>query len=181
MKPSRGPVLVLACLLATAVAAGVWLLRPPRNLVGETLDLEGRLLSGGMAGRELEAGIDRVIRNVDKLGREDVKKVREALRAQWLQVRQAGIDEYFAADASGREALLDRYIERLRLVRELEMAVDPRATGQPPRPRRPNGAKGKAADGDDAAKLFVIYRDALLARAAARRIRLPGHLLEPPL
>ncbi|NDC63480.1 MAG: hypothetical protein EBZ59_05720 [Planctomycetia bacterium] len=187
-SPARRGPLVLACLLlAAATAAGVWFLRPSRNLVDETLDLQRRVLAGGLAEADVGEGIDGVIRNVDKLRRDDVKRVRDALREEWVRVRQAAMDEYFAADPAGREAVLDRDIKRLRIARELEMAVDPRATGRPPQPGRPGrgrkpqgqGRGNASGSGEaDAEKLSRLYREALTARAAARRISLPVHLLD---
>jgi hypothetical protein len=172
----------LAAVLSAVVLAAVglwWLLPQGKGLVEETLSLQSRLLVGELTGPERRAAVVQVTRNIDKMSRQDVKTVRDALQADWGRLRKQAIDEYIAANAADRDALLDRDIGRLVAMGELVFAANPRATGQPPNRRGPKKAadapgKGKAASIEKPADR---YRVALVSRAKRRGVAVPEWLL----
>ncbi len=170
------------CVVVILLAAGcfAWFLSRGDEIVGETLALQQRLLAGESTGRELKAGVSRVIKNVDTMNRADVKTVRDALTGDWRRLQQAGIDEYFEAEKVDRESVLDRDLRRITAVAELWFATNPRSSGTPP--RQPASGSGKAATSaaDPRAKLFDIYRAALVARALTLGVSVPQWLLAPP-
>ena len=150
-----------------------------KGLVDETLALQTRLLAGELAARDRRSGVAQVTRNIDKMGREDVKKVRDAFVADWQRLQQQGIDEYFAAGEADREPLLDRDITRLGTAGELWFATNPRSNGKPPRPRKPTKSTAKPGKTTvtPAVQLLDIYRTKLLARAGKRGVSVPEWLL----
>ena len=170
------------CVVVILLAAGcfAWFLSRGDGIVGETLALQQRLLAGESTGRDLKAGVSRVIKNVDTMNRADVKTVRDALTGDWRRLQQAGIDEYFEAEKVDRESVLDRDLRRLTAVAELWFATNPRSSGTPP--RQPASGSEKAAKSlvDPRAKLFDIYRAALVARALTLGVSVPQWLLAPP-
>jgi len=164
------------------VAGGVsWFFMRTKGLVDETLSLQTRLLAGELTGRDRRSGVMQVTRNIDKMDREDVKKVRDAFSAEWRRLQQQGVDDSFAADEADREALLDRDIDRLVTAGELWFATNPRSNGLAPRPRKPKNAAAKPRETKltQAAQLLDIYRTKLLARAGKRGVTLPDWLLGP--
>jgi hypothetical protein len=171
--------LVLGMLLA---AGGVsWFFLRTKGIVDETLSLQTRLLAGELTARDRRSGVAQVTRNIDKMDREDVKKVRDAFTADWRRLQQQGIDDYFAAGEADREALLDHDIERLVTAGGLWFATNPRSNGQPPKPRKPKPAASKPGQAkvSPAAQLLDMYRTKLLARAGKRGVTLPDWLLGP--
>ena len=171
--------LVLGMLLA---AGGVsWFFLRTKGIVDETLSLQTRLLAGELTARDRRSGVAQVTRNIDKMDREDVKKVRDAFTADWRRLQQQGIDDYFAAGEADREALLDHDIQRLVTAGELWFATNPRSNGQPPKPRKPKKAASKPgpAKVSPAAQLLDMYRTKLLARAGKQGVTLPDWLLRP--
>jgi hypothetical protein len=168
--------LVLGMLLA---AGGVsWFFLRTKGLVDETLSLQTRLLAGEVTARDRRSGVAQVTRNIDKMDREDVKKVRDAFTADWRRLQQQGIDDYFAAGEADREALLDHDIERLVTAGELWFATNPRSNGQPPKPKKAASKPGQAKV-SPAAELLDMYRTKLLARAGKQGVTLPDWLLRP--
>jgi len=170
---------VLGLLLA---AGGVsWFFMRTKGIVDETFSLQTRLLAGEFTGRDRTAGVMQVTRNIDKMDRDDVKKVRDKFSTEWRRLQQQGVDAYSAAGEADREALLDRDIDRLVTAGELWFATNPRSNGQPPNPRKPKQAASKAgqAKGTQAAQRLDIYRTKLLARAGKRGVTLPNWLLGP--
>jgi uncharacterized membrane protein len=164
------------------VAGGVsWFFMRTKGLVDETLSLQTRLLAGELTGRDRRSGVMQVTRNIDKMDREDVKKVRDAFSAEWRRLQQQGVDDSFAADEADREALLDRDIDRLVTAGELWFATNPRSNGLAPKPRKPKKAAVKPgqAQVSPAAQLLDIYRTKLLARAGKRGVTIPDWLLGP--
>ena len=81
-----------------AVGALVWFWMGGEGIVGETLAIQRQLLNGEVSGRDRQAGLRLITRNVDRMDRDDVQAVRAALTADWRRMQQAGIEEYFAAD-----------------------------------------------------------------------------------
>lgn len=170
---------VLGVLLA---AGGVsWFFMSAKGIVDETLSLQTRLLAGELTARDRKSGVAQVTRNIDKMDRDDAKKVRDAFMADWRRLQQQGMDDYFAAGEADRETLLDHDIERLVTAGELWFATNPRSNGQPPKPRNPKKAASKPGQSkvSPTAQLLDMYRTKLLARAGKRGVTLPDWLLGP--
>ena len=175
--------LLLASLVGVGlVAGGAWFFVRGKGSVDETRGLQESLLAGDLSGRDRASGVSRVIRNIDKMDREDVKKVREAFMAEWRRLKRQGIDEYHAAGEADRESLLDRDIGRLVTAGELWFATNPRSSGQPPNRRKPKAAATKPAKAkeNEGGQRFDLYRVALLGRAKTRGIAVPEWLLDGP-
>ena len=172
-----------ALMLGVLLAAGglSWFFMRTKGLVDETLSLQTRLLAGEFTGRDRTAGVMQVTRNIDKMDRDDVKKVRDAFSTEWRRLQQQGFDDSIAADEADREALLDRDIDRLVTAGELWFATNPRSNGLAPKPRKPKKAASKPGQAKvtQAAQLRDIYRTKLLARAGKRGVTLPDWLLGP--
>jgi len=170
---------VLGLLLA---AGGVsWFFTRTKGIVDETLSLQTRLLDGQLTGRDRRSGVAQVTRNIDKMDRDDVKKVQDAFSTEWRRFQQQGVDDYFAAGEADREALLDHDIDRLVTAGELWFATNPRSNGLAPKPRKPKKSASKPGQSKatQAAQLLEIYRTKLLARAGKRGVTLPDWLLGP--
>jgi hypothetical protein len=171
-----------ALLLAVLLAAGAasWFFVTGKGLVDETIAVQASLLAGEFSGRDRSSGVMRVTRAIDKMDREDVKRVRDAFTAEWRRLLQQGIDDYFAAGEADRKTLLDRDIDRLGTAGELWFATNPRSNGQPPKSRKPKSVASKpGAKVSPEAQLRDTYRTALLARAGKRGISVPDWLLGP--
>ena len=164
------------------VAGGVWFFVRGKGLVDETRGLQVSLLAGDLKGRDHASGVTQVIRNIDKMNREDVKTLRDAFMAVWRRLRRQGTDEYHAAGEADRASLLDRDIGRLVTAGELWFATNPRSSGQPPNRRTPKNSPQKAAKAkeNEVVQRFDLYRAALLGRAKARGIAVPDWLLDVP-
>jgi len=179
---TRQRALAASVLGVLLVAGGVsWLFMRTKGIVDETLSLQTRLLAGDLTGRDRKAGVAQVTRNIDKMDREDTKKVRDAFADEWRRLQKRGIDDYFAAGEADRESLLDHDIDRLVTAGELWFATNPRSNGQPPRPRKPKTVASKPGQAkvSPAAQLLDIYRTKLLARAGKRGVSVPEWLLGP--
>ena len=179
---TRQKALAVSVLGVLLVAVGMsWFFMRTKGLVDETLSLQTRLLAGELTGRDRTAGVMQVTRNIDKMDRDDVKKVRDAFSKEWRRFQQQGVDDSFAAGEADREALLDRDINRLVTAGELWFATNPRSNGLAPKPRKPKQAVSKPgqAKGTQAAQQLDIYRTKLLARAGKRGITVPDWLLGP--
>jgi len=172
-----------ASLLGVLVAAGgmSWFFMSAKGIVDETLSLQTRLLAGELTARDRRSGVAQVTRNIDKMDRDDAKRVRDAFMADWRRLQKQGIDDYFAAGEADREALLDHDIERFVTAGELWFATNPRSNGQPPKPRKPKKAASKPGQAkvSPTAQLLDMYRTKLLARAGKRGVTLPDWLLGP--
>jgi len=169
----------LALVMLLAAGGLWWLFMRGKGVVDETLALQTRLLEGKVTGRDRAAGVAMVTRNVDRMDRGDVKKVRDAFAKEWRRLNGEAFDEYIAAGDEDREALLDRDISRAVTAGELWFATNPWSNGQPPKPRKPKPAPSKTGQAkvSQAAQLFEAYRSALLARAKKRDISVPDWLL----
>lgn len=173
-----------------AVSAGVllafgtlvWFWMGGEGIVGETLAMQRQLLKGEVSGRDRQAGLRLITRNVDRMDRDDVQAVRAALIADWRRMQQAGIEDYFAANGGDKEALLDRQIGRLVTAGDLWFATNPRSSGMPPRPRpkAKDAADPAKTHGSPAVQLFESYLAAIEVRARAQGISLPVWLLKLP-
>ena len=183
MNAKRG-LIAGAVVILLAVGGLALFLSRGGGLVEETLALQQQLLAGEASSRELKAGVDRVMRNVDKMSRKDVKAVRVAFNADCRRLQEAGIDAYFAAADEERESLLDRDVRRLVAAGELWFATNPWSSGKPPpaRPRPAAKAKETPPTPEATARIerFEGYRAALVARAGKNRVSVPQWLLVPP-
>lgn len=136
------PWLVVAVIaVLVALMAGVWLLWPREDKVAAVTELQQRLLSAG--GPPRRADVDRVIRTVDRMSRDELRTTYRAAGEQWKQVKQDAINAYFQAAAADRPAVLDNHIARMVAYHDLLVAMNPRS--QPdspaylPRQRRQRG------------------------------------------
>jgi len=173
-----------------AVAAGlgivvlgicVWLfLGRGKTLVDKTLDMERRLLLGEATGRDGKRVVAEIIRNVDRMPRDDVKEVQRVLEEEWQRSRQSDIDAYFSAAPDDKRSILDRSIDRALAYRDLSFAVNPRASSLDGRRRKPRAKDARPRAGQTAAdkaaqrQLQQRYDDALRQRARERKIDLPA-------
>ena len=178
---TRRKALAAAVLVAILAAGGLsWFFMRTKGLVDETLSLQARLLAGDLTGRDRTVGVMQVTRNIDKMDREEVRRVRDASTAEWRRLQKQSLEEFHAAHAGDHEPLLDRDIDRLVTAGELWFATNPRSSGQPPKPRKtkqPAQKPGKPKD-TAAAERFDKYRAALVSRAKKRSVALPVWLLE---
>lgn len=174
-KPRRRwPWLLLGIGLVLLVGGGgylAWSLAR-RDPVAETVALQRSILDAASA-RERSAGIDELIRRVDRLPRQELQRVREALGAESSRVRRESIDRYFSAAESERPALLDADIDRLLALQELWFAVNPQASWRPPSLPRSRPRRGEREQDADARKLAELYTEALAVRARQRGLDLP--------
>ena len=133
---SRTPAIVggVVAALVLAMVGWWWLGRDDR--LSTTLELQQKLLADELAGRQQRLAVDRIIRNVDTMDREQVQELRESLTDAWTQIEQQSIDEFFAAPAAEKPALLDRDLERRELIRELRFALGNNSWGRRPKPKK---------------------------------------------
>ncbi len=140
------PWLVVAALaLVAALAAGIWLLWPREDKLGEVIAIQKQLLESG--GRPSRSSIDQLIRTVDRLDRREIGSAYRAAGEEWKRIRQEAIDAYFQAAAADRPRLLDEHITRMVAYHDLLVAMNPGAQpGAPamlPRDRRRRDPQAK--------------------------------------
>lgn len=168
-RPSRawqGTLVAVALLLVAGVGAAWWLLRPRRDRVADTIATQRELLAAGAAARR--GDVDRIIRNVDHMSRDEVKKVHAALTKEWEELRREMERRYLAAPANERLGLIDANLDQWVMFRELLLAITPSANPQrAPRRGRPRPA---AVAANQAAAPEQQYVEAIRARATARGI-----------
>jgi hypothetical protein len=183
VAPSQGrgrgwlfPLLAGMGILLAVGALGPWWRRVDR--VSAAIELQAEALTAESRRSEKKA-VDAIIRHVDRMDREEIRKVRNALDKQLSDVRQQSMDRYFAADVQARPALLDADLDRLQTVRELWLAVTPQAGPQAGSPggRRPGNLRrrpptpGKQSESER--RLVELYTAALQERAQKRGLSLP--------
>ena len=182
-KPSWPLRIALAAGLLIAIAApAAWFLWPQKNRVSETAEMATQLLDKG--GTPDKQAIRQLVKNVDQMPRDQLVKVWQAIRREWIQVRQTSMERYFSAPTTEKPELLDAEIARLQALPELMLALNPDADPTKPpripreRPRRKKGDKkeDKAAEKAEADRLAMNerYDDAVIARAKARGVPLPA-------
>jgi len=120
--------LAVAVVFFAVVAAAGWWWWPREDKLGDVLQLQQKLLAGDAR----RGDIDRVIRTIDRMDRDDIRAAYRAAGASWKAIEQSAIDAYFAADAAERPQLLDEHLDRLAAFHELLVAMNPRS--------RPDGA-----------------------------------------
>lgn len=166
---------ILAALLLAGLVGGIALATRSlwsRDRVAETVALQREILAAGTA-RARAAGIDDLIRRVDRLPRKDLERVREALGAEVARARAESIDRYFSAAEAERPALLDADIDRMLSLQELWFAVNPQAAWRPPSLQRARPRRGDGEQDADARKLADLYSQALAERARQRGLDPP--------
>lgn len=178
--PAFGRRAVAAGLGLVVVGLGAWLFfGRGENLVDETLEMERSLLLGEATGREGRRVVDEIIRNVDRMPRDDVKEVQRVLEEEWRRSRQSDIESFFSAAPDEKRSILDRSIDRALAYRDLRFAVNPRASTPDGRRRKPRANDARPRAGQTAAdkaaqrQLQERYDDALRQRARERKIDLP--------
>ena len=168
--------------LLAALAAGVWMLWPREDKVADVTKLQQRLLSAG--GPPSRADVDRVIRTVDRMSRDELRATYRAASAEWKRIKQEAINAYFQAAAGDRPALLDGHIARMVAYHDLLVAMNPRARPDSPaylpRDRRrgdraeaPKPAADERAE-KDSRELAERFEVALKAHAKAAGRPLPN-------
>ena len=169
--------LMLAGLLVAIAAPAAWFLWPQENRVTETAELATQLLDKG--GTPDKQAIRQLVKNVDQMPRDQLTKVWQAIRREWIQVRQTSMERYFSAPNTEKPELLDAEIARLQALPELMLALNPDADPtKPPRIPKPRPSKKKgneAAQKAEADRLAMNeqYENAVIARAKARGVPLP--------
>jgi hypothetical protein len=162
VAPSRQRAWIVAAALVLVATAAALLLRRGPDRLAEIRALQQAALAEGTAPA---ADLGRIIRNADRMSREQLRAVRDELVADWRQRYREGVDRYLAAPAADKTALLDEQIDRMNAVCALLDALNPTANpGRHPRLPRPDGDSGPAA---------TTYQQALATRAGQRRVRLP--------
>ena len=176
-----------AALLAVLAAVAIWWFWPKSTQVPEMVALAKSLLDNG--GKPDKQAIRQVVTSVDRMPRDDLFTLWQAVGEEWRRRRQEAIDRYFTASAAEKPQLLDQEIERLKALRELMIALNPQADPDDP-PRMPrDGGRGRRGRGNDpkakpvdeaAAKaaadrraVVERYEEALAIHAKSRRIALP--------
>lgn len=155
----------VAGLLVAGAGAGWWLLRPAGDRVTETLALQRELLAAGAASVR-RADVDRIIRNVDHMSRDEIKQVRAALVKEWREMVREKARRYVMAPADKRPGLIDADLASWVTFRELLSAAtpgaDPRQARRSGKPR-PAATPGRGRPGPE-----EQYVAAIVARAKAR-------------
>jgi len=175
--------LVVAVLAVLAgLAAAIWLLWPREDKVAAVTALQQQLLAAG--GPPRRADVDRVIRTVDRMSRDELRAASKAAGAEWKRVKQEAIAAYFEAAAAARPSLLDDHISRMVAYHDLLVAMNPGARpGAPaylPRDRRrrgePEPPKPAVDEQAEAARRQLVERfdAAVEAHAKARGRQLPA-------
>lgn len=164
--PSRAGRWGLAAAVLLALIGGAWWLVPRDDRIAETTRLQEDVLAATLKGRERRQAIDQIIRNIDKMTREQATEVRDALVSLWTRLERESVDAYAAAPADERDALLDRDLVRYQVFRELRFAVAARA------PRRGRGRDEGAAEDPARRDLNRMYQNALRERAKDKGVSL---------
>lgn len=162
-----GRIVVVVGLLAAALGAGWWFLRPRSDRVAETLALQGELLAAGSAAAR-SRDVERIMRNVDHMTADEVKRVRTALTQEWQKLRREMSGRFSAAQPAEKDDLADADVDRWVTFQRLQEAVNPGARpqrgGRQARPPKA-GAGSPGRQPPDAQ-----YVEAVRARAKARGI-----------
>lgn len=174
--------LVVAVLAVLAgLAAAIWLLWPREDKLAAVTAMQKELLAAG--GPPRRSDVDRVIRTVDRMSRDELRAAYKAAGEEWKRVKREAIDAYFQAAAPDRPTLLDDHIARMVAYHDLLVAMNPGSgPGSPaylPRDRRRRGEPEPPKPAADAAaeaarrQLGERFDAAVAAHAKARGRELP--------
>jgi len=153
--------------LLAVVAAGALLLGRSRDdLVGTTAQIQSGLLEGRLDDSARKKAIAEVIRNADRMTKEELETARRSLEQEWQRLRDKAIDTFFAAPEGDRPRLADEGIDLTLAYRKLRFGLSPQARDEGGRRQRP-------PKDQDQRKLFDRYAEALSAQAKLRGISLP--------
>lgn len=144
--------------------------------------LQRQLLTMTASAGEARASLTTIMRHVDKLDLEAQRRLRDTVRDEWRRLQQEDMDAYFAAADTDRDATLDKALDRLQLIGQLNEAFAPdgmRARSQRSKePKRTAGDRPKTAPLSDDQKIAAadrrkaieLYATALEKRANERGI-----------
>lgn len=155
----------VAAVVALAVAG--WMLRSSRpDLLGSTAAIQSGLLEGRLDEAARKQAVAEVIRNADRMTKEELDSARKSLDEEWQRLRDLAIDAFFAAPEGERASLADRGIDLTIAYRKLRFGLSPQARDDGGRRQRPPKDRERR-------KLFERYGEALVAQAKKRGIALP--------
>jgi hypothetical protein len=109
------------------LAAGGWyLLRPSRasRIAAETIRLQAELLAGEGAPAASAVRIEEIMRNVDRLPPDEIRRVRESLFRRLKEMREESLSRFHDALPVERTTLLDADLERIQIAQAIVDATD---------------------------------------------------------
>lgn len=186
------------------VGAAVWFLMPSRasRLASRTIAMQEKLLAAAAEPATRRQAVEEIMRNVDKLPPDEIRRVRDALFEQINEIRLESLERFAAATADERTALLDEDLGRIRLVRGLLDATDQggmrpftekelrdreerrrqQAEGQkkPPTPAKTAKRESRPRRATVDQKQVAEYMEALTKRAKEKNVDLGRMFSRPP-
>lgn len=187
-----------------AVVGGLAYLRPSRSsrIASETIQLQEQLLANVSERSVSDGRVEQIMRNVDQLQPDEIRRVREALFERLKQMREESLSRFTDALPVERTALIDGDLERIQLARAIldatdqggmraftEAEVTEREERQ--RQRESESRKGAAPPGrpapqpesrtqTDEQKRVAVYFEALTKRAKEKKVELGRMFGRPP-
>lgn len=111
-------------MVAAGLAGLVWWVSRP-SVASQTIALQMKLLDEGADPEAHRVELRAIMRSIDEMQWAERREVQSALFKRLGEMREESLDAYFAATTPAeREALLDRDISRIQLVREVIEATD---------------------------------------------------------
>lgn len=168
--------LVAACLASVLFIA--WLVwgRGP-DFVAEAKGLQRQVLAMDLSARDQRAVLLQLMRHVDKLDGRTQQQLKDEMREAWRAVQREDMDAYFAAAENSRQEALDRALDRLHVITELDAAFTPGGmrVRNPPAQGGGQRAGRPTRGGRDVAKaeqrqVVELYATAMEKRARERGI-----------
>lgn len=187
-----------------AVVGGLAYLRPSRSsrIASETIQLQEQLLANVSEWSVSDGRVEQIMRNVDQLQPDEIRRVREALFERLKQMREESLSRFTDALPVERTALIDGDLERIQLARAILDATDQggmRAFTEAEltereerqRQRESEGRKGAAPPSrpaqqpesktqTDEQKRVAVYFEALTKRAKEKKVELGRMFGRPP-
>ncbi|MFM8577753.1 MAG: hypothetical protein ACKOCN_02970 [Planctomycetaceae bacterium] len=187
-----------------AVVGGLAYLRPSRSsrIASETIQLQEQLLANVSERSVSDGRVEQIMRNVDQLQPDEIRRVREALFERLKQMREESLSRFTDALPVERTALIDGDLERIQLARAILDATDQggmRAFTEAEltereerqRQRESEGRKGAAPPSrpaqqpesktqTDEQKRVAVYFEALTKRAREKKVELGRMFGRPP-
>lgn len=204
-----GRVWVIVGLAATiGLAAGGWyLLQPSRaaRIAAQTIRLQEELLAGAADPAASGTRIEEIMRNVDRLPPDEVRRVRESLFRRLKEMREEALARFHDALPAERNALIDGDLDRIQVARAILDATDQggmrayteaelverekrrRERESEPRPANAGPPRSPAQRSQpqpkpptDQEKRLAVYFDALAKRAKEKKVELGRIFGRPP-